>query len=63
MPKYWEGFGFMTYHGHVKNGAVILDDPVSLPEGMEVMIATQDFQISSAFVGDFSGVCSLIPNI
>jgi hypothetical protein len=28
----------MTYHGHVKNGMVVLDDPVTLPEGVEVRV-------------------------
>ncbi|HEX6985799.1 MAG TPA: hypothetical protein VF170_10490 [Planctomycetaceae bacterium] len=28
----------MTYRGHVKGGVVVLDDPVSLPEGSEVEV-------------------------
>jgi len=28
----------MTYRGHVKNGAVVLDDPVGLPEGAAVAV-------------------------
>ena len=28
----------MTYRGHVKNGVVLLDDAVSLPEGAAVQI-------------------------
>ncbi len=28
----------MTYHGHVKNGVVVLDEPVELPEGAEVKV-------------------------
>lgn len=28
----------MTYRGHVKNGTVVLDAPVSLEEGLEVEI-------------------------
>ncbi len=28
----------MTYRGRVRNGVVILDDPVSLPEGAEVWV-------------------------
>jgi len=28
----------MTYHGYVKNGVVVLDDSVTLPEGAEVRI-------------------------
>ena len=29
----------MTYRGHVKNGVVVLDDAVTLPEGAEVQVA------------------------
>ncbi len=28
----------MTYRGHIKNGAVVLDDDVTLPEGTEVRL-------------------------
>ena len=28
----------MTYYGHVRNGIVVLDDPVALPEGALVDI-------------------------
>ena len=28
----------MTYRGHVKNGVVVLDDPVKLPDGAEVRV-------------------------
>ena len=28
----------MTYRGHVKNGVVVLDDEVTLPEGTEVAV-------------------------
>jgi hypothetical protein len=28
----------MTYRGHVKNGMVVLDDPVTLVEGTEVRV-------------------------
>lgn len=29
----------MTYKGHVENGAVVLDEPVALPEGTPVEVA------------------------
>jgi hypothetical protein len=29
----------MTYRGHIENGAVVLDEPVALPEGTTVEIA------------------------
>jgi hypothetical protein len=28
----------MIYRGHVKNGVVVLDDPVTLPEGVAVKV-------------------------
>jgi hypothetical protein len=28
----------VTYKGHVKNGKVVLDEPVKLPDGMEVQV-------------------------
>ena len=28
----------MTYRGHIKNGCVVLDDPVQLPEDSRVLI-------------------------
>jgi hypothetical protein len=29
----------MTYRGHVRNGQILLDDPVQLPEGAQVNVA------------------------
>ena len=28
----------MTYRGHIKNGSVVLDQPVALPDGAEVTV-------------------------
>jgi hypothetical protein len=28
----------MTYRGHIKNGQITLDDPIELPEGVEVNV-------------------------
>lgn len=28
----------MTYRGRIKNGSVVLDEPVQLPEGVEVSV-------------------------
>jgi hypothetical protein len=28
----------MTYRGHIKSGAVVLDEPADLPEGAEVRV-------------------------
>ena len=32
----------MTYPGHVQNGAVVLDGPIRLPEGVKVTVALAD---------------------
>ena len=32
----------MTYRGHIRNGQVVLDEQVDLPEGAEVRIEVQD---------------------
>jgi hypothetical protein len=32
----------MATHGHVKNGVVVLDDGVRLPEGLEVTVLAPD---------------------
>ncbi len=32
----------MTYQGHVENGAVVLDTPVSLPDGAKVDVTVRD---------------------
>jgi hypothetical protein len=28
----------MTYRGHIENGAIVLDEPVTLPDGSEVRV-------------------------
>jgi hypothetical protein len=28
----------MTYKGHIKNGSVVLDEPIALPDGAEVTV-------------------------
>jgi hypothetical protein len=32
----------MTYRGHVENGAVVLDEPIVLPEGVAVQVDVLD---------------------
>lgn len=39
----------MTYKGHIKNGVVVLDGSVNLPEGSEVLVQPID---SPAPLGD-----------
>jgi hypothetical protein len=28
----------MTYRGHIKNGSVVIDEPIALPDGAEVTV-------------------------
>jgi len=57
----------MTYREHVKNGAVVLDDPGQLPEGAEVDVALRrpaDPSMPSTLperFGDLVGSCSDLP--
>ncbi|HPO16115.1 MAG TPA: hypothetical protein PLI09_21950 [Candidatus Hydrogenedentes bacterium] len=38
----------MTYRGHVKNGAVILDTPVNLEDGLAVEIVVSECQLTDS---------------
>lgn len=33
----------MTVRGHIKNGGVVLDQPVALPDGMDVEVEVRPF--------------------
>jgi hypothetical protein len=55
----------MTYRGRIKNGAVILDRPVSLPDGSEVEVrpVTQGEAIPTLYerYKDFIGIAEDLP--
>ena len=57
----------MTYRGHIRNGAVVLDVPSQLPEGAEVDVALRqptDIPLPSTLLdrfGDLVGSCSDLP--
>jgi hypothetical protein len=36
--------GAMTSKGRIRNGSVVLDDPLALPEGAEVTVACDDLE-------------------
>ncbi len=58
----------MTYKAHIKNGAVVLDEPIQLPEGAEVEVALRapgESQRTSSLLERFEGVvgaCSDLPS-
>jgi hypothetical protein len=46
----------MTYKGHIENGAVVLDEPVQLPEGSRVIIQSAEATASlRELLGDVAG--------
>ena len=55
----------MTYRGHIKNGAVVMDKSVQLPEGAEVDVALRapDSPQPTLYeqFADLIGVCSDLP--
>jgi hypothetical protein len=64
----------MTYRGHIKDGVVVFDSPIPLPEGAEVMISVVETSmdidgqpIDPAFlIGDLAvdmGISDLASNI
>jgi hypothetical protein len=46
----------MVYRGHVKQGVVVLDEPVTLPEGAAVEVAVLEAPARSATPGDSGNV-------
>lgn len=54
----------MTYRGHVKNGAIVLDDPVQLPEGIEVDVALRESSMQpGTLLERFSDLVGSCPNL
>jgi len=55
----------MTYRGHVRNGGVVLDEPVQLPEGAEVEVRVLSEEAQEPTVGDmlmkFAGKAEGLP--
>jgi uncharacterized lipoprotein YbaY len=46
----------MTYKGHIKNGIVVLDQAVALPEGAEVSVDVVDAQHPATLAESLKGV-------
>ena len=49
----------MTFHGHVQNGQIILDEPAGLPEGTRVSVEPIS-QNTSAQVGEAAAILSAV---
>ena len=51
----------MIYHGHIENGLVVLNEPVALPDGAEVLVHIQvepDREVQGAGVRTYFGSIS-----
>jgi len=48
----------MTYRGHVKQGVIVLDLPVQLPEGMEVEVRASEQSWAELDSGDDQSLVS-----
>jgi hypothetical protein len=55
----------MLYHGHVKNGLVVLDETIGLPEGAQVQVAVLPPIAEESTLGarlmKFSGILDGLP--
>jgi len=51
----------MTYHGHVRNGVVVLEDAAALPEGTQVRVeVAEEIPLGEALL-QFSGIVDDLP--
>ena len=51
----------MVYRGHVKNGAVVLDDAARLPEGVAVAVQVVDQTPSEEIHPDIARFSGVLP--
>jgi hypothetical protein len=52
----------MTYRGHIENGAIVLDDPVSLAEGASVRIEVLQEDPSGSLHPDILRFTGVLPS-
>ena len=53
----------MTYKGHVKNGVVVLDDPVKLPDGAEVRVEVLESKAEPTLADELRGVIGAVKGL
>jgi hypothetical protein len=53
----------MTYKGHIKNGAVVLDQPVALPDGAEVNVDLVAVQPAVPLAESLKGVIGKVDGL
>lgn len=51
----------MTYRGHYRNGVIVLDEPVELPEGAEVQIVSEERRSLAERLKDIVGIAPDLP--
>ncbi len=51
-----------TYRGHIHNGAVVLDDPIDLPDGTEVKVDAVKDELNGIHP-DVLAMTGIIPEI
>ena len=53
----------MTYRGHVRNGVIVLDEPVGLEEGAEVVVETVAREEAPSLADRFRKVIGTVPDL
>jgi len=54
----------MTYRGHIKNGSIVLDEPVALPEGARVEVAVDPtIETAPSFYDRFADLIGSCPDL
>jgi hypothetical protein len=53
----------MVYRGRIKAGVVVLDDPVSLPDGIQVTVEPVEPPSSPTLAEQFADVIGTVPDL
>lgn len=53
----------MTYRGHIRNGVVVLDEAVDLPEGTEVTVVTDECGGQKTLADQLRDVIGRVPDL
>jgi hypothetical protein len=53
----------MTYKGHVRDGVIVLDGPLELPEGAEVAVSFSEQHAESTWADRLKGVIGMVDDL
>ncbi|MHB1560080.1 MAG: hypothetical protein ACYC61_21730 [Isosphaeraceae bacterium] len=53
----------MVYRGHIKGGVVVLDEPVSLPDGIEVKVEPVEPSARLTMAEQFADLIGTVPDL